>query len=62
MTTGIYDPSSESHEFYKTLLKWLDINTIMHGMGHSKLIRDMTTEEYLEYEQYMKEYVKVGEK
>lgn len=60
--TGIYDPSSESHEFYKTLLKWLDINRIMHGTGHAKLIRDMSREEYLEYEQFMKEYVRVGEK
>lgn len=62
MATGIYDPSSESHEFYKTLLKWLDINVTMHGLDHSKLIRDMNIEEYLEYEQMMKDFVKVGEK
>lgn len=62
MATGIYDPSSESHEFYKTILKWLDINITMHGLDHCKLIRDMNIEEYREYEQMMKDFVKVGEK
>lgn len=54
----IFDPNSESFNFYHKVFTNISINQLLHGSGVCRLIKDMTTEEYAIYMKYLGSNVK----